>query len=403
MSPPSPGEQWEILSRNAERIEPADELREKLASGRSLRIKLGLDPTADHVTLGWAVVLRKLRAFQDLGHTAVLIVGDFTARIGDPSQQNKTRPMLTKEEVDAHAARLLEQFKLILDPDRLEIRHNAEWLEPLGTAELLRLSSAQTVAQMLRREDFARRFAEESPITVTEFLYPLLQGYDSYAISADVELGGTDQTFNLLVGRDVQRLYDREPQAILTVPLLEGTDGVQKMSQSLGNYIAITEPPEEMFGKLMRVPDELMGKYFRLTTDASEEEIAGLERRVASGDLGPADAKRDLAEGVVRLYHGADVARAARERFDRVHVAREIPDDVAEAEIPSDCLNGEGGAFVPLLLKLVGLASSTNEGRRLVSQGGVRVDGEPVGEEIPVDELRGHVLQVGKRRFVRLR
>lgn len=403
MSAPSSGEQWDILSRNAERIEPAADLREKLASGRPLRIKLGLDPTADHVTLGWAVVLRKLRAFQDLGHTAVLIVGDFTARIGDPSLQNKTRPMLTKDEVDAHATKLLDQFKLVLDTDRLEIRNNSEWLEPLDTAELLRLSSAQTVAQMLRREDFAKRYAEESPITVTEFLYPLLQGYDSYAISADVELGGTDQTFNLLVGRDVQRLYGQEPQAILTVPLLEGTDGVQKMSQSLGNYIAVTEAPGEMFGKLMRVPDELMGKYLRLTTDLAERDVTDIERRVGSGDLRPADAKRDLAEAVVRLYHGADAARAARERFDRVHVAREVPEDIEEAELPSDCLDGEGTAFVPLLLKLVGLASSTNEGRRLVSQGGVRLDGERVGEGVPADELRGRVLQVGKRRFVRLR
>lgn len=403
MPPRTPDEQWRTLSRGAAEILPEDELRERLSSGRPLRVKLGLDPTAEHVTLGWAVVLRKLRDFQELGHTAVLIVGDFTARIGDPSEQDKTRPMLSKEQVDAYAARVLEQFWLILDPDRTEVRRNSEWLEDLGVSGLLELATLTTVAQMLQRDDFADRYRSGMPISVREFLYPLLQAYDSVAVEADVELGGTDQHFNLVLGRDVQRALGQDPQAVLTMPLLEGTDGVRAMSQSRGNYIAITEPPHEMFGKLMRVPDELMAKYLLLATDLPTAEIEGIERELGSGSLRPEAAKRRLAAEVVRLYHGPETASAALERFDRVFVDHEIPEDVAEAEIPADCLDS-GRVFLPKLLKEVGLAPSTSEGRRLIAQGGVRVGGEAVSEEeVDLAALRGEVLQVGKRRFVRLR
>ena len=392
-------QQLDTLRARAAEVIPADGLREKLALGRRLRVKLGLDPTAEHVTLGWAVVLRKLRTFQDLGHTAVLIVGDFTARIGDPSEQNKTRPMLSKEQVDAHVERVLGQFQLVLSGERLEIRRNSEWLEGLGTEGLLKLGSLQTVAQTLQRDDFAKRFDAGAPITVREFLYPLLQGYDSVAVSADVEIGGTDQTFNLLVGRDVQRAYGQPPQAVLTMPLLEGTDGEKKMSQSLGNYIALTEEPDDMFGKLMRVPDALMRKYFELCTDLDDESIAG----IVDGAVRPEVAKRRLAATVVELYHGQADAAATAERFDRLFVEHRMPEDVDLHPIPDDCVDGEG-VFLPKLLKSIGLAPSTTEARRLIAQGGVKVDGQTVAtEHVATDEVRGHVIQVGKRHFARLR
>lgn len=373
---------------------PADELKAKIASGRPLRVKLGLDPTAQHVTLGWAVVLRKLRRFQDLGHTAVLIVGDFTARIGDPSGKDETRPMLTKDEVDEHADHLLGQFDKILLADNLEVRRNSEWLEPLGVEGLLEVSTHYTVARMLERNDFAERYEAQEPISMREFMYPLLQGYDSIAVRADVEIGGTDQHFNLLVGRHLQRAYDQEPQVVMTMPLLEGTDGVKKMSQSLGNYIGITEDPDEMFGKLMRVPDGLMGKYFRLTTALNEEEIERL-----SSDLPPQKLKRALAHQVVCLYHGEEAAKAAAERFDRIFVEGETPTDVPEMKLP----DGEDDVHLPKLLKDLGMASSTSAARRLISQRGVHVDGQALSsEDVPAEALRGKVMRVGKHRFVRL-
>ena len=390
-------EQLKILTANVAEVIPADELAAKLALGRPLRVKLGLDPTAKHVTLGWAVVLRKLRQFQDLGHTAVLIVGDFTAQIGDPSGKDETRPMLSKEEVDEHARNVLEQFDLIMSPDRLEIRRNSEWLEPLGVAGLLEVSTHYTVARMLERHDFAERFEEGSAISLREFMYPLLQGYDSIAVEADIELGGNDQHFNLIVGRHLQRAYGQEPQVVMTMPLLEGTDGVKKMSQSLGNYIGITEPPDEIFGKLMRVPDELMGKYFRLVTDLADADIARLE-----DEEPPHKRKRALAHQVVRMYHGEAAARDAAQRFDQIFVAHEVPEDVPGAEIPS-ALVKDGVVHVPLLLKELGLVGSTSEGRRLIAQRGVHLNGDAIeDEDLQVADLRGGVLQVGKRKFVRL-
>ena len=394
-----------LLAGTAE-VVPADGLEDKLALGRPLRIKLGLDPTAPSVTLGWAVVLRKLRQFQDVGHTAVLIVGDFTAQVGDPSGKSQTRPRLSREEVEGYRDRLLDQFWLILDRDKTEVRHNSEWLAGLDMEGILKLTSSTTVARMLERDDFAKRYASEQPISLMEFLYPLLQGLDSVAIQADVELGGTDQKFNLLVGRDLQRAEGQEPQVAVTMPLLVGTDGAQKMSQSLGNYVGITEGPDDMFGKLLRVPDELIPDYRRLTLDfftepsRTERVAAGL----ADGTLEPWQEKRAMAREVVDLYHGAGTGISAQEAFDRVHREHELPDEIGEAPVPSDLVK-DGSVFLPALMTSLGLAASNGEARRLLGQGGVRLDGEPLPAEpleVEVSTLVGRVLQVGRRRFVRL-
>jgi tyrosyl-tRNA synthetase len=394
-----------LLAGSAE-VVPAEELERKLTLGRPLRVKLGLDPTAPVVTLGWAVVLHKLRQFQDAGHTAVLIVGDFTAQVGDPSGKTETRPRLSQEEVRGYAERLLDQFWRILDPERTEVRYNAEWLEPMSMEEILRLSASTTVARMLERDDFAKRYAQGKPISIMEFLYPLLQGMDSVAVEADVELGGRDQTFNLLVGRDLQREFDQEPQVALTTPLLVGTDGVQKMSQSLGNYIGITDPPDEMFGKLVRVSDELIATYRLLALDFFRDptEAERVEEGLKDGSLDPWDEKRRLAREVVDLYHGDGEGAAAEERFDRVHREREFPEEVPEVAIPADVIV-DGSVYLPKLLAVLGLADSNSHARRLIEQGGVRVSGEAVsidGIEMPAAELKGRVVQVGRRGFVRL-
>jgi tyrosyl-tRNA synthetase len=394
-----------LLAGSAE-VVPAEEFELKLSLGRPLRVKLGLDPTAPVVTLGWAVVLHKLRQFQDAGHTAVLIVGDFTAQVGDPSGRTETRPRLSEEEVRGYAERLLDQFWRILDPERTEVRYNAEWLEPMGMEAILRLTASTTVARMLERDDFAKRYAQGKPISIMEFLYPLLQGMDSVAVEADVELGGRDQTFNLLVGRDLQRAYEQEPQVALTTPLLVGTDGVQKMSQSVGNFIGITDPPDEMFGKLARVPDGLIGEYRLLTLDFFRDptEAERVEKGLADGSLDPWAEKRRLAREVVDLYQGDGEGAAAEARFDRVHRERELPDEIPEVAIPPEVIV-EGSVYLPALLARLGLADSNSHARRLIEQGGVRLGGEPVSSdslELPVAELRGRVLQVGRRGFVRL-
>jgi tyrosyl-tRNA synthetase len=394
-----------LLAGSAE-VVPADELERKLSLGRPLRVKLGLDPTAPVVTLGWAVVLHKLRQFQDAGHTAVLIVGDFTAQVGDPSGKTETRPRLSEEQVRGYAERLLDQFWRILDPERTEVRYNAEWLEPMSMEEILRLSASTTVARMLERDDFAKRYAEGKPISIMEFLYPLLQGMDSVAVEADVELGGRDQTFNLLVGRDLQREFDQEPQVALTTPLLVGTDGVQKMSQSLGNYIGITDPPDEMFGKLARVPDELIPTYRLLALDFFRDptEAERVEKGLEDGSLEAWDQKRRLAREVVDLYHGQGSGAGAEERFERVHRERELPEEVPNLAIPPDLVI-DGRVYLPKLLAVLGLADSNSHARRLIEQGGVRLDGQPVdGDalELPANELKGRVLQVGRRGFARL-
>ncbi len=403
-------DQLRILRAGAAEVIPDAEfdlrLQESVETGRRLRGKLGLDPTAGHVTLGWTVVLRKLRQFQDLGHTAVLIIGDFTAQVGDPSGKSETRKPQPAEAVRGFAEALLDQFRLVLDTDHLEIRYNSEWLSSMDMQRILQVTSHYTVARMLERDDFAKRYASGSPISIVEFLYPLMQGYDSVQVAADVELGGTDQTFNLLVGRDLQeRMGGQRPQIALTLPLLEGTDGVQKMSQSLGNYIGITEAPDDMFGKLMSIPDALMLKYFRLATDLSPWQVDEIEEALTLGELHPAEAKRRLGCEIVRIYHGEAAADGARHHFDRVHRDRRMPAaaEIPERKIPPDCVNAEGVAWLPKLLVAVGLAKSNAEARRLIGQRGVRLDGEPVvGEELPLGTLEGRVLQVGRRNFVRV-
>jgi tyrosyl-tRNA synthetase len=393
-----------LLKDGTAEIVPEGGLEEKLALGRPLRVKLGLDPTASDVTLGWAVVLHKLRQFQDAGHVAVLIVGDFTARVGDPSGKSETRPRLDKDVVRAFAEHLLEQFRLILSDERLEIRYNSEWLEGMDMEGVLRLTSSYTVAQMLQRDDFAQRYAEGRPISIMEFMYPLLQGYDSVAVEADIELGGTDQLFNLLVGRELQRAWGQAPQIAVTVPLIEGLDGVQKMSQSLGNYVGITEPADEMFGKLMRIPDELIGKYLRLVAWVPSDEAARTEEAMATGSAKPNDEKRAMARAVVDLYHGTGAGERAEEGFNRVHRDRELPAVVPEVRIPDGAAE-DGLVWLPRLLVALDLATSNGDARRRIEQGGVKLDDRPVTDpsyEARREDLVGTVLQVGRRWFGRL-
>lgn len=390
--------QLERLLRGIDTEQPPGELIDRLAEGRPLRVKLGLDPTAPAVTLGWAVVLRKLRHFQEFGHTAVLIVGDFTARVGDPSGRSETRRQLSEAEVRGYAEDLLEQFARILLPEPLEIRYNSEWLGSLDMAEVLELTAKATVAQMLERGDFAKRYETGNPISVMEFMYPLLQAYDSVAVRADIELGGSDQLWNLMMGRVIQDRYGQRPQMAMTVPLLIGTDGENKMSQSLGNYIGILDDPAEMFGKTMSIPDTLMEQWFRLATELEVDEIDQLVSGVEDGSLHPGDVKRRLAREIVALYHDHDSAVRAEAEFDKVFKSRGIPDEIPTFRLPRDLR-----ISVPSLIREAGLVESAGEGRRLIAQGAVKVDGEPVSEiEIDRADLVGTVLAVGKRRFVRL-
>jgi len=375
-----------FLTRNAVDCLPTGALEHRLADGRPLRAKLGLDPTAADVHLGHTVVLQKLREFQDAGHTVVLIIGDYTARVGDPSGRSATRPVLSGEEIDANARTYVEQAgKVLLTDDRLEIRHNSEWLD-MSMESLFGLVRHATVAQLLERDDFAKRFAAHQPISVLELLYPVLQGYDSVAVRADVELGGTDQTFNLLMGRAIQSAYGQPQQLVLTVPLLVGTDGVEKMSKSVGNHVGVTEAPEEMYGKTLSIPDAAMPSWYDLL----------LGEPVPEGVSGR-DAKRALARAIVTRYHGPGAAEAAEAHFDRVHVAREVPDDIPTISLPA--------AATVHLPELLGgeLGMSRSDVRRTIGQGGVRLDGVPVSElDLSTEGLAGRVLQVGKRRFFRL-
>jgi len=390
-APSEPGAQAAWLARNAVDSLPAGALADKIAgareAGRPLRVKLGIDPTAPDIHLGHSVVLQKLREFQDAGHVVVLIVGDYTGRVGDPSGRSKTRPVLTGEEIDRNAETFRRQAGHVLDDDRVEVRHNGEWLD-MPAERLFGLARVATVAQMLERDDFARRYRAGEPISVLELLYPLLQGYDSVAIDADVELGGTDQTFNLLLGRDVQRAYGKPEQAVLTMPLLPGTDGVEKMSKSLGNDIGVTDPPEDMYGKTMSIPDSALPTWWDL-----------LLGQAPPADLGPRDAKRELARRLVARFHGEDAAQAAEAHFDRVVVAHEAPEDVPEAEFAT----ADGQAHVPAVLAdAFGLSRS--EARRMIAQGGVRLDGEALTDvDVAAERLDGALLQAGRRRFVRLR
>ena len=385
------------ILRYTDTVVPEDELSMKLEMGRPLRVKLGMDPTAPSVTLGWAVVLRKLRQFQELGHTAVLIVGDFTARVGDPSDKGSTRKRLSADEVNSHAESVLSQFRKVLLEDNLEIRRNSEWLADLDMYGLIELTSSATVAQMLERSDFANRYRSGSPISVTEFLYPLLQGYDSVAVEADVELGGSDQLWNLMMGRVVQERYGQTPQVAVTMPLLIGTDGVNKMSQSLDNYIGIEDEPESMFGRTMSIPDEVMPQWFRLAADKNIAEVESIEAALESGELHPNEAKRVLARSVVALYWGEKKAAAAEVEFDEVFRHGGIPEDIEEAVVPP----GDSVHIASLIRGVFDVSGA--EARRLVDQGAVKVDGEPVlSQEVARSDLVGKVLKVGKRRFARL-
>ena len=387
----------ERILRYVDRVVPEEDLESKLSMDRPLRVKLGLDPTAPAVTLGWAVVLRKLRQFQELGHTAVLIVGDFTAQVGDPSDRGAQRKRLSTGEVNAHAEKVLGQFGKILLSDRLEIRRNSEWLAELDMYGLLELTSSATVAQMLERSDFAKRYESGSPISVMEFLYPLLQGYDSVAVESDIELGGSDQLWNLMMGRSVQERYGQSPQVALTMPLLVGTDGTNKMSQSLGNYVGVEDEPAVMFGKTMSVPDEAMPEWFRLAADFDNANVEVIESGLISGELHPNDAKRRLAKAVVDLYWGEGSGTEAESEFDQVFKHHGVPDEIGEHQLtPEETVN------VPSLIRDIFYISGA-EARRMLSQGAVKIDGVTITEqEMARVELIGVVLKVGKRRFARL-
>lgn len=383
--------------RHADRVVPEPDLATKLELGRPLRVKLGLDPTAPAVTLGWAVVLRKLREFQEMGHTAVLIVGDFTAQVGDPSQRGAQRKRLTAAEVNGFAENVLGQFEKVLLSENLEIRRNSEWLASLDMYGLLELTSSATVAQMLERADFAKRYDEGSPISVMEFLYPLLQGYDSVAVEADIELGGSDQLWNLMMGRVVQERFGQSPQVALTMPLLVGTDGTNKMSQSLGNYIGVTDGPGEMFGKTMSIPDSLMAEWFRLAADFDDDVVDGIVADLETGTLHPNDAKRRLGRAVVALYWGEEAAARAEEEFDRVFRDRNAPEELTEHAVGAD----DPVSLVTVIRDAFDVSGA--EARRLLDQGAVRIDDVVVnGLEVPRHDVIGSVLRVGKRRFVRL-
>jgi len=394
----------EVLEFGAAQVLPADGLREKLLVAererRPLRVKFGIDPSGSDLTLGHAVVLRKLRQFQDLGHVAVLIVGDFTGRVGDPTGRSATRSALTAEQTAANAATYFEQLMRVLDPERVEVRHNSEWLASMGLPDVLREAAHLTVAQLLERDDYAKRYAGGVPISLTEFLYPLLQGYDSVAVRADVELGGTDQTYNNLVGRDLQRAHGLPPQVVLTLPLLEGLDGVAKMSKSLGNFVAISEPPASQFGKLMSIPDLLVARYALLCAPLPPAEIAAVEEQIREGGPAANAAKRRVAREIVALYAGPAAAVAAEVEFDAVFRRRELPADLPDASLP----DGDP-VHLPALLRAVGFAPSTSAGRRLVDDGAVRVGDAAVPSgtyDLPREQLTGRVLRVGRRRMVRL-
>ena len=393
--------QWELISRGAEEIIPEKELKQKLEQSINkdtpLIVKLGCDPSRPDLHLGHGVVLRKLRHFQDLGHQAILVIGDFTAMIGDPSQRNKTRPQLTLEETKANAESYIEQAGQVLNIDSLKIVYNSTWLDAMHFSDVIRLSSHYTVARMLERDDFTKRYKAEIPISIHEFMYPLAQAMDSVELKADVELGGTDQKFNLLVGRDLQREYKQDPQVIITLPLLEGTDGIEKMSKSYGNDIGLTDTPEDMYGKSMSISDEMIEKYFILAADANTKTVSKVKKQLSDSSQNPRDIKRELARSIVQLYHGQNAAKEAEQYFDRVIVNKDAPDEMDQVELSIDTQ----------LIEVVtneGLTSSKGEARRLIKQGAIRVDNEKVTDESHI-LLKGKevIIKVGKRRFIKIK
>ncbi|HOO78444.1 MAG TPA: tyrosine--tRNA ligase [bacterium] len=399
----SPQRQFDILRRGAVQIVPEDEFRRKLeesaSAGRPLRVKYGADPSAPDIHLGHTVPLVKLREFQDLGHLVVFIIGDFTAMVGDPTGRSKTRRQLSREEVERNSRTYQEQVFKILDRERTEVVYNSAWLSPLTFADIIELSAKYTVARMLERDDFSKRYRDGKPISVLEFLYPLMQGYDSVAVEADVEIGGTDQTFNLLVAREIQREYGRTPQAILTLPLLEGTDGSQKMSKSLGNYVGIDESPADIYGKIMSISDDLMWRYYRLLSPLPEEDVEGF-REACAGGANPMDFKKRLAFEITARFAGAESARSAERRFSRIHQEGLDPERMPEVRLSAS----EAGEISLLeLLVRAGLVSSRSEGRRKLAEGAVGLDGEKLSDPSESPLLKGgEILRLGRRRFVRV-
>jgi tyrosyl-tRNA synthetase len=394
-------EQLSYLKKGAVDVIRAEDLKAKLEksakTGKPLIVKYGADPTAPDIHLGHTVVIRKLKAFQDLGHIAVFLIGDFTGMIGDPSGKSATRPMLSREEILANAETYKQQIFKILDPEKTEIRFNSEWFEKFGAADFIKLAARTTVAQILERDDFEKRMNEKKPIALHELMYPLVQGYDSVALSSDVELGGTDQKFNLLMGRNLQREYEQEPQFVLTMPLLKGLDGVQKMSKSLNNYIGIDEAPGEMFGKVMSISDELMWEYYELLTDLTAEEIHSLRYNCQTGVENPRDVKVALAKLIIRDFHSPEAADEAEAEFNRRFVKKEIPDEIEEKTVA-----GAKWTLADLLAETA-LAASKGEARRLIEQGGVKINGEKVSSAKAEIDLREEILlQVGKRKFLRV-
>ena len=391
-------EQFEHITQSVEVSLPEGALLALLEEGRPLRVKLGVDPTAPDVTLGWAVVFDLLRRFQDMGHTAVLIVGDFTAQVGDPSEKSATRKRLSADDVRAYAERLLPVIKTQLLPDRLEIRYNSEWLGAMDMHDVLELTSEFTVARIMDRDDFTKRWVAHEPISMIEFMYPLLQGMDSVAIRCDIEIGGTDQLWNLLVGRDLQERRGQAGQAVATVPLLVGTDGVKKMSQSLGNYISVRDEPGDMFGKVMSIPDAAMPDWYRLAAMVPSADVDALVQGLGDGSVHPGEAKRDLGRRIVTIHHDAEAAEQAEVAFDRLFRTHELPDDIPVHEVSQT-----GEISLPAILGDAGLVASRSEGRRMIKQGAVKIDGEKVNAEfVDASSLDGVVVQVGKRRFARI-
>lgn len=398
----SPQEQLHIIQSGTAQIVPEETLLKKLSRDVPLNVKLGVDPTAPDIHLGHAVPLRKLRQFQDLGHEVTLIIGDGTALIGDPSGRNSTRPQLSREQISQNAQTYVDQAFKVLDPEKTTLRYNSEWILDLDMEGLLKLLANFTVARILERDDFHNRYTGGQPISLHEFLYPVMQAYDSVVIKADVELGGTDQLFNLLAGRELMEKLDMEPQVCLTLPLLEGTDGVRKMSKSYGNYIGLTDTPEDIFGKAMSIPDEIMVKYFRLASSLPVAEIDAIEEGLAADALHPNKVKRQLARNLVEQYHSADAAVAAEEHFDKVFKAHEVPDDIP---VFTDALplNDEGQVYLAAFLHQTGLAASAGEARRLIDGGGVKIDDVPVEPKrynVDPDVLNGAIIKVGKRKFL---
>ena len=398
-------EQMKVIASGVAQIVPEAELRKKLEKGTPLNIKLGVDPTSPDLHLGHAVPLRKMRQFQDLGHKVTLIIGNGTALIGDPSGKNSTRPQLSQEQVEANAQTYVSQAMKILDPEKTTIVHNGDWILSLDLKGLLELCSKFTVARILERDDFTKRYQSQTPIALHEFLYPVMQAYDSVEIGADVEMGGTDQLFNLLAGRDLMDKMGMEPQVALTMPLLEGTDGVRKMSKSYGNYVGLTDAPADMYGKVMSIPDTMIGKYYRLASTLSVEEVDAIDEQLASGEADPYKLKQALARNICDLYHGAGAGDAAQEEFLHVHKNREIPEDVPEVAVEVE-LNDGGLVYLPRVLQAAGLSSSAGQARRDIDGGGVKVNGEalpPKNYNVdPALLAKGNVLQVGKRHFAKL-